>query len=100
VKRLDWNEAKNAWLKIERGIGFEDVQTAIDEGKLLYNVVHPNHKHYPRQRILIVVIENYIFLVTFIEDEEKLFLKIIYLSRKFTRSYLNEREKNEILFIN
>jgi uncharacterized DUF497 family protein len=93
VKRLDWNEAKNAWLKIERGIGFEDVQTAIDEGKLLDNVAHPNQKQYPRQRILIVIIENYVFLVPFIEDEEKLFLKTIYPSRKFTRSYLNERRK-------
>jgi uncharacterized DUF497 family protein len=90
---LDWNEAKNAWLKIERGVGFEDVQTAIDEGKLLDNVAHPNQKQYPKQRILIVVIENYVFLVPFVEDKEKLFLKTIYPSRKFTRAYLNERRK-------
>jgi len=91
VKRLDWNEVKNAWLKIERGIGFEDVQTAIDEGKVLDNVAHPNQKQYPGQRILIVVIENYVFLVPFIEDSEKLFLKTIYPSRKFTKKHLGER---------
>ncbi|HUD07412.1 MAG TPA: BrnT family toxin [Candidatus Saccharimonadales bacterium] len=93
MKRLDWNEAKNAWLRIERGISFEDVQTAIDEGKLLDNVAHPNQRHYHGQRILIVVIENYVFLVPFIEDNDKLFLKTIYPSRKFTKSYLSERRQ-------
>ena len=91
MKRLDWNEAKNAWLKIERGISFEDVQTAIDEGNLLDNVAHPNKKHYPGQRILVVVIDSYVFLVPFVEDNEKLFLKTIYPSRKFTKVYLKER---------
>lgn len=93
MKRLDWNEAKNTWLKIERGIGFEDVQTAIDEGKLLNNVAHPNQKLYPGQRILVVVIENYVFLVPYVEDDEKLFLKTIYPSRKFTKSHLNGKEQ-------
>ena len=93
MKRLDWNEVKNTWLKIKRGISFEDVQTAIDEGKLLDNVAHPNQRQHKGQRVLVVVIENYVFLIPFVEDDEKLFLKTIYPSRKFTRKYLNERRK-------
>lgn len=91
MKRLDWNEAKNTWLKIERGIGFENIQTAIEEGKLLDNIARPNRKRYPEQRVLVVIVENYVFLVPFVEDDEKLFLKTIYPSRKFTRTYLIER---------
>jgi hypothetical protein len=93
VKRLDWNEAKNTRLKIERSISFEDVQTAIEEGNLLDNVAHPNQKLHQGQRVLAVVLENYVFLVPFVEDEEKLFLKTIYPSRKFTKLYLIERRK-------
>lgn len=93
MKRFDWNEAKNTWLKIERGIGFEDVQTAVEEGNILDNVAHPNQELHPAQRVLVVVIEGYIFLVPFVEDDDKLFLKTIYPSRKFTKKYLIERRK-------
>lgn len=93
VKRLEWNEAKNTWLKIERGISFEDVQTAIEEGNLLDNVAHPSQKLHKGQRVLAVIIENYVFLVPFVEDDEKLFLKTIYPSRKFTKKYLIEGRK-------
>jgi uncharacterized DUF497 family protein len=94
VKRLDWNEAKNAWLKIRRGISFEDIQTAIDEGNLLDDLSHPNQRSYEGQRILVVVIENYVFLVPFVEDRDKIFLKTIYPSRKFTKKYLDERRSS------
>lgn len=90
---MDWNEAKNTWLKIERGISFEDVQTAIEGGNLLDIVAHPNQKLHKGQRVLAVVIENYVFLVPFVEDYEKLFLKTIYPSRKFTKRYLIERSE-------
>lgn len=93
MKRLDWNEAKNTWLKIERGVSFEDIQAAIEEGSLLDNIAHPNQKRSPKQRLLVVLVENYVFLVPFVEDDEKLFLKTIYPSRKFTRLYLIERRK-------
>jgi uncharacterized DUF497 family protein len=93
VKHFDWNEIKNAYLKTERGVSFEDIQTAIEDGKLLDNIAHPNQKQYPGQRILIVELDDYAFLVPFIEDSEKMFLKTIYPSRKFTNKYLSERKK-------
>lgn len=53
-----------------------------------------NQKQYPGQQILIVEINNYIFLVPFVEDDEKIFLKTIYPSRRFTRIYLSKGDES------
>ena len=42
VKYFDWDDAKNAKLKAERGIGFEDVVFHIERGDLLDILEHPN----------------------------------------------------------
>jgi hypothetical protein len=90
MKPFDWDESKNIKLKAERGLSFEDVLTAIDEGKLLDNIEHPNPRQYPGQRVLVIKINSYAFLVPFVEDNEKIFLKTIYPSRKFTKHYLGK----------
>lgn len=87
VKYFDWNEAKNDKLKLERAICFEDVLTAIDAGKLLDDIAHPNPLRFA-QRILIVEIEHYAYLIPYVEDEIKIFLKTIIPSRKATKKYL------------
>lgn len=38
--------------------------------------------------MFVVEIENYIYLVPFIEKEDEIFLKTIYPSRKATKKYL------------
>jgi uncharacterized DUF497 family protein len=85
VKYFDWSESKNAKLKEDRGIGFEDVLAAIDEGNLLDDLRSRVRIH---QRQLIIKHGNYVFVVPYVEDDEKIFLKTIYPSRKFTRHYL------------
>ena len=90
MKYFDWDEEKNRKLKEERGIGFEDVLIAIDEGRLLVTLDHPKK---PNQKIYIVNVENYAYMVPFVEDEEKYFLKTVYPSRKMTKKYLIERSK-------
>ena len=42
VKDFDWDDAKNAKLRAERGIGFEDVVFHIERGDLLDILEHPN----------------------------------------------------------
>jgi uncharacterized DUF497 family protein len=91
VKRIEWNEEKNRQLHQERGITFESIVIAIEDGYLLDVVDHPNQKDYNHQRIFVVDIDGYVVLVPFVEDNEKIFLKTAYLSRKFTRDYLTER---------
>lgn len=88
MKYLDWDEEKNRKLKLEREVCFEDVITAIEEDKILDIVEHPNQKRYPSQHKLIVNILDYAYIVPFIEDEEKIFLKTIIPSRKATKKYL------------
>jgi len=91
MKYVDWDNKKNGQLKEEREISFEDILIAIEEGRLLDIVEHPNKNRYLNQKIFIVVINNYAYLVPFVEDEEKIFLKTIIPSRKATKQYIIER---------
>lgn len=88
MKYFDWDEEKNAKLKEEREVGFEDVVDAIEDNRVLDRIDHPNKEHYPNQKIMIVKINDYAYLVPFVEDEEKIFFKTIIPSRKMTKKYL------------
>lgn len=88
MKYFDWDEAKNKILIKERGMSFEDVKTSIETGRVLDDFEHPNKKRYPNQRVLIVEIEMYAYYVPYVEDEEKLFFKTAFPSRKATKKYL------------
>ena len=90
VKYFAWDDEKNAKLKAERGIGFEDVVFHIERGDLLDTVDHPNPSRYAGQRMFIVRREDYVNLVPFVEDEHTMLLKTIIPSRKATKQYLGE----------
>lgn len=85
---FDWNKEKNEKLKEEREISFEEVVDAINDNGLLKTLDHPNRKKHPNQKIAIVKIGSYVYLVPFIIDKDKIFLKTIYPSRKATKKYL------------
>jgi len=95
VKFFDWNTEKNEKLKSERKVSFEEVMVAVSEGRILDVVEHPNKEKYANQKILMVEINNYVYLVPFVEDKEKIFLKTITPNRKATKKYLL-KNKNEI----
>lgn len=65
-KVIKWNNEKNKWLKKERKLSFEAVLIAIDNGKLLDIVEHPDKKKYNGQKIFIVEIEKYVYMIPFI----------------------------------
>ena len=88
MKYFNWDSQKNQKLKQERDVGFEEILIAIEEGKILDIVEHPNKNKYPDQKIFIININNYAYLVPFVEDEEKVFLKTIIPSRKATKKYI------------
>jgi uncharacterized DUF497 family protein len=90
VKYFDWDDAKNAKLRTERGIGFEEIVFHIERGDLLDILEHPNSQRYGGQRIFVVRREDYVYLVPFVEDEYTVFLKTIIPSRKATKEYLSE----------
>lgn len=88
MKLFDWSAEKNQQLIEERGRSFEEAVFFIQHGGLLDDIVHPNAKTYPNQRVFVVAIGNYVYLVPYVEDEEKIFLKTIIPSRKFTKLHL------------
>ena len=95
VEYFDWDDTKNATLKAERGIGFEDVVFHIERGGRLDILEHPNPTRYGGQRIFVVRREDYVYLVPFVEDERTVFLKTIIPSRKATKQYLGEESDHE-----
>lgn len=86
----EWNDEKNEWLKLVRGITFEDIVYFLAHDGLLDIIEHPNQERYPGQRIFIVDVEGYAFLVPFVEEGEAIFLKTIIPSRKMTKLYLGD----------
>ena len=88
MKYINWNTDKNQLIKELRGICFEDVVFHIERGDLLDDYQHPNPKKYAGQRIMVIAIDNYAFLVPYVENEDEIFLKTIIPSRKATEKYL------------
>ncbi len=88
MKYYDWNDEKNELLKRLRGVSFEQVVLAIVSGDLIDRVKHPNPEKYPNQRVFLVKIEDYIYSVPYVEDDEKMFLKTIIPNSKATKKYL------------
>ncbi len=88
MKPINWNAQKNRKLIEERDISFEDIVFCLQSGGLLDDVSHPNKEKYPHQRILIVAVDEYAYLVPYVEDEEGIFLKTVVPSRKATKQYL------------
>jgi uncharacterized DUF497 family protein len=90
MKSINWNTEKNLVLKESRGVCFEDVVFFIERGDILDDYLHSNQQEYPGQRIMVVGISNYAYLVPYVENEEELFLKTIIPSRKATQKYIGE----------
>lgn len=91
-KRIEWSEEKNKQLQIERNLSFEAIIVALEQGKLIDIVPNPSG-HYPHQNILVVEIDDYLVLVPFVEDEEKIFFKTAFRSRKVTKNRLRSPKK-------
>jgi len=88
MKIFSWSDEKNERLKRDRKVSFEAVLFHIERGDLLDIVAHPNQEKYGGQKMFVVNIENYVYLVPFVETEEEVFLITVIPSRKATRKYL------------
>jgi uncharacterized DUF497 family protein len=86
-KRIEWSKKKNLNLIRVRGVRFEEVAEIILNNKIIDSVDHPNTQRYPNQKIMYVKINNYIYYVPYVEDENKIFLKTIIPSRKANKIY-------------
>ncbi len=93
-KLFRWNNDKNTLLKKNRKISFEEIVLAISNNQLIDTVQNPGKEKFPDQKIFIIDINDYAYLVPFVEQKDYYFLKTIYPSRIATKLYLSNKEKN------
>jgi hypothetical protein len=88
-KEFRWSQLKSRRLKRTRGVSFEE----IIESKLIDILKHP---HRENQQILICEHKGYLWAVPYVIEDNIIFLKTIYPSRKLMKIYKKERrhEKN------
>ena len=88
--KFDYSEEKDLVLIETRNIGFQDIISSISEGGLLDNLDHPNQNKYKNQKLFVVKIGRYVYIVPYLIDTKKktIFLKTLYPSRKMTSKYL------------
>jgi len=87
TKSYNWSADKNQLLLEERGVSFERIVFEISIGNEVAVVMHPNQDKYPGQMISVVRVDDYVYLVPFVETESEIFLKTIILSRKAARQH-------------
>ena len=87
-----WNNEKNELLKNNRGFCFEQVVLLMERGDVLDTIEHPNQERYPGQKIAVVMIDTYVYLVPYVEHNEEIFLKTIIPGRKATKKYMREKK--------
>ncbi|NBD16506.1 MAG: toxin [Cyanobacteria bacterium] len=88
MKPFNWNSKKNQQLIEDRQISFEDILFNIQKGRLLDDIEHPNQVKDPSQRIFVVEVDEYAYLVPYVENDDEIFLKTVIPSRKATKQYL------------
>ena len=95
LKYFTWEPEKNEKLKAQRGVSFDDIVRRIERGDVLDILEHPDQERYEGQRLFVVQIEDYVYLVPFVEEEEQVVLKTIIPSRKATKKYLRTETKHD-----
>ncbi len=86
-----WNTEKEIILIRNRNVSFTEIVACIRAGQILDRYDHHNKKRYPAQKIFIVEIRNYAYLVPYVENDNEIFLKTIIPSRKATKLYLGKK---------
>ena len=84
MKYLNWSHEKNEILKAKRGISFEEIAFLIESGQILGIEENPGRSN---QKIYILELENYAFIIPFVEKDNEIFLKTAFPSRKYTKRY-------------
>jgi uncharacterized DUF497 family protein len=84
MKYFNWSHEKNELLKAERGISFEEIVLLIESEHILGIEENPAR---PNQKIYILEIQNYAFVVPFVENQNEIFLKTAFPSRKYTKRF-------------
>jgi len=89
--KIIWDQNKNEWLILNRGISFEEISDRILNSDYLEILENPTREN---QQYFIMNIDNYTWVVPFlITENDQIILKTAFPSRKFHKKY---GDKNEI----
>lgn len=89
-KRVEWDIEKAKKLKEERCIDIEFISIMIEESKYIDIREVPSRPH---QKMFILDYDDYIVCVPFVEDEQKIFIKTAYRSRKTNKLYKGDENE-------
>lgn len=92
MKVFQWNNEKNELLKKNRGVSFEQVVILMEREDVFETIEHPNQDRYPGQKIATVIIEDYAYLVPYVQKSDEIFLKTIVPSRKATNKFMRSKK--------
>jgi len=92
MKVFRWDNDKNELLKNNRGVCFEQVVVLMEREDVLETVEHPNQNKYHGQKIATVMIDDYAYLVPYVQKSDEIFLKTIIPSRKATNKYMRSKK--------
>jgi uncharacterized DUF497 family protein len=92
MKVFRWDNEKNELLKNSRGVCFEQVVILMEREDILETIEHPNQNKYPGQKIATVTIDDYAYLVPYVQKSDEIFLKTIIPSRKATNKYMRSKK--------
>ncbi len=81
VYTIRWNVVKSARLKRIRGVSFEEL---IIGGKIINTIDNPGRRG---QYMFVFEYKQYIWIVPCVIEEENIFLKTLYPSRKYRKFY-------------
>jgi len=92
MKVFRWDNEKNEWLRTNRRVSFEQVVILMEREDVLETIEHSNKDKYPDQKIAIVKIGDYAYLVPYVQENDEIFLKTIIPSRKATNKYVRKQK--------
>jgi hypothetical protein len=92
MKVFRWDNDKNELLKNNRGVCFEQVVILMEREDILETIEHPNQNKYPGQKIATVMIDDYAYLVPYVQKSDEIFLKTIIPSRRATNKYMRSKK--------
>jgi hypothetical protein len=92
---FNWDNLKNAQLQRDRGISFEEIVILIERGSILDILEHPNKEKYGRQNLYIINVDNYAYVVPFIDKGNTRHLITIFPSRRYTQKYFRKKDEGQ-----
>ena len=88
METIRWDERKNGWLRQHRGVCFEQAAVCLASERVLDVTDHPNQVRYPGQKVAVIEINGYAYLVPYAYAGGEIVLKTMIPSRKATQKYI------------